>query len=213
MPTCGMRRETRVSGEMLAVVLRHPAARQILDELDLVPVGILRVEGEGPALAFRGVVRDGHALGLQIEAHGLGIIGLERDLHQPVGVRGLLREELNELVVVDLDPGEMKAAVGMVEREGFVESEELLVESAGLRDVVHVERHVGDPDQVRAGGGGLLGPKEGGRAGEQRKGGGEKRVGFHQRSVLGEGARFLGGFGSPATGAEGGGRVQASGVT
>ena len=94
---------------------------------------------------------------------------------EAIGIGFLLGEELDRLLIVDLDPGELERAVGVVEGEGLVEAEEILVEVAGFFDVVDVEGDVRDADDRRSLG--LVGGAEREREGQQDYQ--RQRNGFH----------------------------------
>src|SRR5271168_3207327 len=88
---------------------------QVLHHLHLVPLWIGNVKAEISNPRSIRVLRHRHSLRCKISSQRLDVVGLERDMTQPVRVSLLLWIQLNILVVVDLEEGHDRRAVGTLQ--------------------------------------------------------------------------------------------------
>ena len=139
-----------------------------LDKLDDVAFGIFDLEVQVAGFAFADFGGDGDVAGGKIGAHLFGVGDDKRDVAKVARTcRRLLVEELDVLVVVDLDEGDVDAAVGVLEVVGFVVAEEAVPESKRFWQIGDEVAGMGDAKNLRPGYGCRL-CKEG--TGEQHAG-------------------------------------------
>lgn len=137
-------------GEELAFFAEGPAAGSVLGDFDGVVVRVEDIEVEVADAALVDFGGDLDAAGFEVSAHGLGVVGFEGDMVKAVGPGFSFGEEFDGLAIVDFDPGDVNRAVFVGQKEGFVEAEEILIESAGFLEVMDIKGDVGDAEEMRA---------------------------------------------------------------
>lgn len=110
-------------------------------------VGVFDLEVAVAGFAFAYGVAGGDAMGVEVEAHLLGVGDEEGDVAEVSGACGrLLVEEFDVLVVVDFDEGDADGAVGILEVVGLVVAEEAVPEVEGFGEVGDEVASVGDAE-------------------------------------------------------------------
>ncbi len=139
-------------GQKFTLLTVRPAIGQIFDNLDRVAVGILDEVVFIADSTDGGFGRDCDAIRLKVNAHSLGVVGLEGDVVKSVGVRGNFGggEKFHALAIVDFDPHEALAGSFARDGKGRLETQVVFVESTGLGHVGDVKRGVCDPRDARA---------------------------------------------------------------
>ncbi|MBZ5581908.1 MAG: hypothetical protein LAQ30_06825 [Acidobacteriia bacterium] len=135
---------------MLSVLARGPAVRFVLNDFNRVPVRVCHVEIGVADAPLSDVSGDLNAAGAQIDAHGFGVVGLNRNVVQPAGIGFLLGEEFDVLPVVYLDERERQAAIRVLQLERLSETKKILVEGARFFDIVREKGDVRDAGDSRA---------------------------------------------------------------
>ena len=119
-----------------------PAVRKVLDDLDVVAVGILDHEILVARPPLVHTIRNRDALREQIVAHRVGTIRIDGDVIELSFSCIRPIEELDPLMVVDFRKRDLDRAVGLRQREGFFETEEVEIERARLRQIADEDRHM-----------------------------------------------------------------------
>ena len=135
--------------QVLTGVLRRPAIRHVLHDLDVVPVGIFHHEVlvAGAALADSFWNRD--SLRGQVVAHPIGVVGVDGNVIElPLTLRRPV-EELDPLTIVDFHERDLDRSVGLRQRERLFEAEEVLVKGPGLCEVADEHGQVRHTEDLR----------------------------------------------------------------
>jgi hypothetical protein len=130
--------------EELAAGVGVEGAREVLDELDALVIGIAKGEGDVAVAAFGG---GGwmEAAGFEDAADGFEIGGEEGDVGEADDVvGGECGRDLEVLIVVDFEEGEGDFSGVVVVGEGLLETEVSGVVEACLIEIADTEADVGD---------------------------------------------------------------------
>jgi hypothetical protein len=130
---------------VLARVFRRPAIRPVLHELDGVAVRILHCEVLVPGSARAHLPGHLDAPRCEIVAQAVGVVGIEGDVIELAFPGRWPVEQLDPLVVVDLDEGDIDRAVRLWQRKGLVEPEQVSIEGPRSGQVADIHRQVRHP--------------------------------------------------------------------